>query len=50
MLLVYEPDYPDVVLLQRQVDKLFAEEGPLRPEELAEAGREAEVFLDERCK
>ena len=39
MLLVYQPDYPDVLVLQRQVDKLFADEGPLRPEELADTGR-----------
>jgi hypothetical protein len=43
MLLVYQPDYPDVVVLQRQVDKLFADEGPLRPEELAETGRRLEA-------
>jgi len=43
MLLVYEPDYPDVVMLQRQVDKLFAEEGPLRPEELADAQRQMQA-------
>jgi hypothetical protein len=43
MLLVYQPDYPDVVVLQRQVDKLFADEGPLKQDELAETGRRLEA-------
>jgi hypothetical protein len=39
LLLVYQPDYPDVVELQHQIDELYAALGPLSPEELADATR-----------
>jgi hypothetical protein len=37
LLLVFAPDHPDVVPLQRRIDQLYADRGPLAPEELAEA-------------
>ena len=40
LLLVYGPDYPDVVALQRQIDELYAKRGPLTANELAEARRQ----------
>jgi hypothetical protein len=40
LLLVYSPDHPDVVALQREVDELFAQQGPLTEEELAPARRQ----------
>ncbi len=40
LLLVYSPDHPDVVALQREVDELFAQQGPLTDEELAPARRQ----------
>jgi hypothetical protein len=40
LLLVYSPDHPDVVALQREVDELFAQQGPLTAEELAPAQRQ----------
>jgi hypothetical protein len=40
LLLVYAADHPDVVALQRRVDQLYADRGPLSPEELAEARRQ----------
>ena len=40
LLLVYSPDHPDVVALQREVDELFAEQGPLTEEELAPVVRQ----------
>jgi hypothetical protein len=40
LLLVYGPDYPDVVALQREIDQLYAKRGPLSPKELAEARRQ----------
>jgi hypothetical protein len=37
LLLIFAADHPDVVALQRRIDQLYAERGPLSNEELAEA-------------